>query len=219
MSEQEFTACVIGVSAIAGGGKTTLTRHLLAWFGDALLVAFDDYDMAGMITVDWAFEQWRQTGVDFNAWKMPQLASDLARLKSGESIQSPLDGAEIAPKPVIIFEAPLGREHAATADLIDFLVWIATPLEVGLARFLLGLQEHSKWDAAKPWGLPEIQGELRQYLASTRMIYHDQTQRVGNHCDLRVDGLLPPEEVAQHVIQHLPEHIQELQKKRATYSV
>jgi uridine kinase len=52
-------------------------------------------------------------------------------------VTSPVNGVTVAPAKYIIFEGPLGRVHQKTGQSIDYLVFIDTPLEVGLARMVL----------------------------------------------------------------------------------
>jgi uridine kinase len=72
---------VIGISGPSGGGKTTVTAHLVARL-PAVLISFDDYDH---LTIHPAsYQQWLAAGADYNAWQTPQLTADLQRLKTGQ---------------------------------------------------------------------------------------------------------------------------------------
>ena len=87
---------------------------------------------------------------------------------------------------------PLGREHAETAPLIDFLIWIDLPLDVALARKLHeltsralrspALDEHGR---ALGW----LNGYLDSYLAVVREVLVVQHNRVRPRADLIIDGL------------------------------
>ena len=138
---------IIAVSAVSGGGKTTLvksTADLLR--GTALF--FDDYASVSEYPPDG--KKWIEDGADVNEWKTPQFAQDLATLRRGDSIVSPIDGASILPSEFIVIEEPMGRERAEMAPLVDFMAVIDTPLEIALARrFLRDLGHISLEDIEK----------------------------------------------------------------------
>ena len=86
---------LIGISGVAGGGKTTLTKALASHFDNAVAIHFDDYANSETYPADLA--QWFATGADFNAFRAPQLAKDLAAIKAGSAFESVVDGTMITP--------------------------------------------------------------------------------------------------------------------------
>lgn len=46
----------------------------------------------------------------------------------------PATGNRIVPGDHVILEMPLGREYAETAQAIDIVIWIDTPLDVALRK-------------------------------------------------------------------------------------
>ena len=125
---------VIAVSSVSGGGKTTLVKSA-AFLLRGTTLDFDDYASISQYPPD--LKKWVEDGADVNEWKTPQFAQDLAALRRGESIVSPLDGASILPSEFIVIEEPMGRERVEMASLIDFVAVIDTPLDIALARRLL----------------------------------------------------------------------------------
>jgi len=125
---------IIAVSSVSGGGKTTLVKRT-ADFLKATALFFDDYAAVSKYPSD--IKKWVEDGADVNEWKTPQFAQDLAALRNGNSILSPIDGVNILPSEFIVIEEPMGRERAEMASLIDFVVVIDTPLEIALTRRLL----------------------------------------------------------------------------------
>ena len=125
---------VIAVSSVAGGGKTTLVKSA-ANFLKGTTRFFDDYASMSQYPPD--IKEWVEDGADVNEWKTPLFAQDLAALRRGESIVSPLDGASILPSEFIVIEEPMGGERAEMASLIDFVAVIDIPLEIALAGRLL----------------------------------------------------------------------------------
>jgi uridine kinase len=80
---------VFALSSYTAGGKTTLARYLASMLNAASLF-WDEYDEAGFMTHPKDFKSWLAEGADNNAWKVPRLAEDLAKLKRGETIIYPL---------------------------------------------------------------------------------------------------------------------------------
>ena len=196
MSSKPF---VIGISAIAGGGKSTLVKRLVQQLDSAISIQFDHYADDKTYPADTT--AWLESGADYNAFNTPKLAADLQSLCRGESIISPKDGTIVTSAPIIIFEAPLGYAHEATGQFIDFLVFVDTPLEVGLARMVLRWFAN-KDDLAKQAKI--VENYMHGYLAMFRHVYLTMATRVKPTSDLVLDGLLSPDELAQKVISALP---------------
>jgi uridine kinase len=154
----------IGVSAAAGGGKSTLVRALGERIDGAVKVFFDDHP----VTMPANPLQWLAEGADFNAWKSDSLEAELTSLRER--------GVPI------VFEAPLGRAHSATGRFIDFLVFIDTPLEVALARWV-------RRRLGEDTSIDEITVLLDIYETVLRPVYLEQRRQVMPGADLVVDGL------------------------------
>ena len=173
-------AWTIGVSGPAGGGKATLVKALVASFESAVAVYFDDYPVdLPPVPLDWL-----EDGADFNEWGCQGLVDELTTLRS--------QGA------AVVVEAPLGQAHRATGDLIDFLVFIDTPLEVALARWV-----RRRLSEGMPSG--ELAAHLDLYETVLRPVYLEQRRQVVPDADLVVDGLDDPAE-------WVPEDVSALQK-------
>ena len=116
---------IIAISSVSGGGKTTLVKRTADILrGTALF--FDDYAAVSEYPPD--IKKWVEDGADVNDWQTPQFAKDLAALRRGDSIVSPIDGASILSSEFIVIEEPMGRERAEMVSLIDFVAVIDTPL-------------------------------------------------------------------------------------------
>ena len=159
----------IGVSAAAGGGKSTLVRALGERIDGAAMVFFDDHP----VTMPADPSQWFADGADFNEWKSDSLEAELSSLKDRNV--------------PIVFEAPLGRAHAATGRFIDYLVFIDTPLEVALARWVRRFMRQA--DASD-----EFTMLLDMYETVLRPVYLEQRRQVVPHADLVLDGTSDPDD-------------------------
>ena len=191
---------VIGLSSYGGGGKTTLTRYLAATL-KATVLFWDDYDEAGLMIHPKDWRSWLTEGADNNAWKVPQLAKDLAQLKQGQSIVSPLHGSSIVPTNYIVFDAPLGYAQQETGKYIDTLVFIDTPLDVAMARRIL--RDYFSDAAVLEKRAANLKAEMESYLEFSRDAYLNMDKTIKPYADLILDGLLPVAVLAEKVIGHI----------------
>jgi uridine kinase len=169
----------IGVSAAAGGGKSTLVRALGERIDGAVMVFFDDHP----VTMPANPLQWLAEGADFNEWKSDSLDAELTSLRERRI--------------PVVFEAPLGRAHTATGRFIDLLVFIDTPLEVALARWVRRrMGENSSAE--------EIPVLLDIYETVLRPVYLEQRRQVMPGADLVVDGLQEVEVWVDQVMRVAP---------------
>ncbi|MFQ6026482.1 MAG: hypothetical protein ACE5Q6_03085 [Dehalococcoidia bacterium] len=188
---------VIGISSPSGGGKTTLTRRVAELLPEAIAIFFDDYDF-DTIHPD-SFRKWLEQGADYNAWKTPKLAKDLQRLRSRQSIVSPVDGLAIIPSKFVVFDAPLGYAHSETAELIDFMVFIDTPLDVAMARRLLRDFPSTSKDGLSS-RIDCLRAQLNAYVDYGRLAYLEMDQQIKSGCDLIIDGTRPVDEIAHEIV-------------------
>jgi uridine kinase len=115
-------------------------------------------------------------------------------------ISSPLTGAPISPARYVVFDAPLGRAHEATGALIDFMVYLDTPLDVAMARRLLRtFDERVRF--AVDHDLGPIRAELTSYLAYGRDAYLEMDRQIKPRCDLILDGLATIDWLAQQILE------------------
>ena len=181
------TVRVIGVSAVGGGGKTTVTRHLAEVLGDAVALHFDDYDDSNVHPED--LQRWFVDGADYDAYETPVFTRQLQTLKAGRSICHPVGGATVGPASYVVADAPLGRAHSDSGRLIDLMVFIDTPLDVAMARRVLrDLDREIAWTADE--ALQHVRDELVGYEAQARPIYENFQERMRAGSDLIVDGTL-----------------------------
>ena len=175
-------AIVIGISAVAGGGKTRVASELARSVDDASAVYFDDFDDTTQHPPD--LRKWLTEGGDYNAWRAPVLAEHLRKLKTGETV-----GPDGSPHHHIVFDAPLGRAHAATGKFIDHMVFLDTPLDIALARRLL----RDGWTN-------DTEAHLRGYLDWTKELFTRQIDQVAATADLVLDGTLPANVLVERII-------------------
>ena len=175
-------AIVIGISAVSGGGKTRVASDLARSVVNASAVYFDDFDDTTEHPPD--LRKWLADGGDYNAWQAPVLAEHLGKLKTGKTV-----GPDGSPLRHIVFDAPLGRAHAATGNFIDHMVFLDTPLDIALARRLL----RDGWT-------DDTKGHLRRYLDWTKELFTHHIEQVAATADLVLDGTLPADVLVERII-------------------
>jgi uridine kinase len=199
------TGLVVAISSISGGGKSTVVRELVNQLDDAVAIYFDDYETPE--TYPKSPAAIIGDGADFNEVKSPLLAQHLCSLKNGEPITSPKSGKVVQPAKIIVFEGPLGRAQQETGQYIDFLVFIDTPLEVGLARRFsrslanADIESMSKDELQKQ--LKNVQWLADNYLLWMRDAYLAQLQQVRPDSDIILDWQQSPEALASAIIDAL----------------
>ena len=135
---------VVAILGASGSGKS----HLVASLAPAILGAtvavlrVDDYyrDLAHL-----SFEDRETINFDHpDAIEFGRLVDDLATLKSGEEVQTPVYdftqhtrsglSQSVSPADVILLEGVLAMSDPATRKLVDYRIFVDTPLELCLAR-------------------------------------------------------------------------------------
>ncbi|MBF0207884.1 MAG: AAA family ATPase [Oligoflexia bacterium] len=164
---------VIAIMGISGAGKTALAKSLSKAL-NVTAIFWDDFDPISSGPDD--LVMWYKQSRNFNDWKYDELARVLKMLKDGQDVSCPLTGKGLVPTKYIIFDAPLGRRHTATAIYIDQLVLIDTPLDIALARRLLREKNSDLMHGS-------IYDELNYYLEHSRPLFiiDDECRK---QCDL-----------------------------------
>ena len=155
---------VIGIAGPAGSGKSTVVKALHAAIPDSSTLFFDSYP----IQMPKDLQGWLIDGANFNEWKAPALVAALDDL--------------VKVSDVVIFEAPLGRAHAATCAFINYLVFLDVPLEIALARF--AGRELEKGSS----GVSMLSNYLGLYEVVLRDVYAAQRDQVMPEADVILDG-------------------------------
>jgi uridine kinase len=200
---------VIAISAASGGGKTALVKRT-AELLDGTTLFFDDY-APRLDPYPEDLINWIENGADLNQWKAPHFAKAVAALKRGESVAHPDGHQTIVPRGFIVIEDPIGRGHDEMSELIDFMVFIDTPLEIALARRLLSnldyLRDGLFTDLEKRTAGESIEtiiSALRRYLTDyldvSRPVYVAVAEQVKANCDLILNGCLEVDELARQLV-------------------
>ncbi|MDX8046255.1 hypothetical protein SH601_09650 [Gracilibacillus sp. S3-1-1] len=157
---------VIAISAVSGGGKTTITSQLHAKLQKAKALYFDDYDFEGPDDII----KWIDSGGNPDEWKLLPLIRDLDILRN-----EPLD--------YILLDYPFAYKHSKISEFIDFTVFIDVPLDIAIVRRITRDFKNSS--------VKEILADMNNYVLRGRRGYLNMLQTIKPNSDIVVDGTLP----------------------------
>ena len=189
---------VIAVAGHSGAGKSTLITQLVSRLGNANALSLDSYRSTSIYPEP---EKWIEDGADPNEFKLPRFDEDVRSLKNGTPIPDPESGREISPAPYLILEEHFGRGRDALCDLIDFVVYLDTPLEVAYIRKLARKTDFLPWEDHPSLFIKNLRSNLEWYQRIGRRFYHAVSDHVRDNCDLIVDGLLPSATIADQILE------------------
>jgi uridine kinase len=183
---------VVSIASPPGGGKTTLSRLTSAKLHDAPILHYDDYEaMTRRSPAE--IERWLDEGARLDEIPVPGYLEKLTSLKAAGTAYVVVDG-------------PLGRAHPPTAAMIDFLVFLDTPLDVALAR-VLRQQAELAVRSTEPGGPLKFAVWLKSYLDNyahfMRRSYLMQRAIVLPQADLVLDGTLAPDHLLDLMLRAL----------------
>ncbi|NRF93932.1 hypothetical protein HQN89_23680 [Paenibacillus frigoriresistens] len=126
---------VLAVSAVSGGGKTTLVKQLNATLVKSKALYFDEYDFDDSPK---DICEWVESGADHSQWNLTPLINHLKSLIFAEN-QS---------LKYIILDYPFAYRHKAMSELLNFTIFIDTPLDVALCRRIQRDYKNTKTERA-----------------------------------------------------------------------
>ncbi|NOU85907.1 hypothetical protein GC102_08985 [Paenibacillus sp. LMG 31460] len=173
---------VLAVSAVSGGGKTTLVKQLNATLVKSKALYFDEYDFDDSPK---DICEWVESGADHNQWNLTPLINDLKSLIFDEN-QS---------HKYIILDYPFAYRHKTMSELLNFTIFIDTPLDVALCRRIQRDYKNTKTEI--------IQNDITNYLDRGRNAYLNMLSTVKPNSDYIVDGLLPIETIIELIVQEI----------------
>lgn len=170
--------CVIAISAVSGGGKTTVAKGLAEQLRNSRAIYFDDFDLRGPEDIP----KWIEEGGDPHAWDLTPLVDAF----SASCAESP---------DFVVLDYPFLYGHRQMSEYINLAVFIDTPLDIAMARRIIRDFE----------GCPieDAIAEMQHYLSRARPAYVDMLNTVKPQSDLVVDGTLPLPEVVRIICERI----------------
>ncbi|PKR76850.1 hypothetical protein CEY16_13630 [Halalkalibacillus sediminis] len=179
MPQQPF---VISIASVSGGGKTTITEYLQEKLSSSCALYFDDYSFEGEpenILV------WVNSGADYNQWDLSPLVEDVEKFKGGGRFE------------YIILDYPFAYMNNQMRELIDFAIYIDTPLDIAMARRINRDFHSSNSD--------DIISDLSFYLEKGREAYLEM-EKIKSSSDYIIDGSLSTFAISEEVLEEINAH-------------
>lgn len=175
---------VLGIAGGTGSGKTTITRKIAERFGGEVTVLYhDNYYKAHH---DLSYEERARLNFDHpDAFDTQMMVEDLAALRRGETITSPLydytihDRSEntltIRPTRIIIVEGILIFASAELRDLMDIRIYVDADADVRiLRRIVRDVKERGR----------TLDSVISQYLATVKPMHEAFVEPSKRYADI-----------------------------------
>ncbi|MFD2115189.1 hypothetical protein ACFSTH_05640 [Paenibacillus yanchengensis] len=169
---------VVSISAVSGGGKTTIVTELKKILVNSNALYFDNYNFDGPDDIC----EWVEKGANVHDWILTPIVNDLNSLLAAE--QQSAD--------YILLDYPFSYLHNEMSSLIDFTIFIDTPLDVAMARRLLRDYTNRPID--------HVRADACNYIARSRVAYMEMLQTVKPNSDAIIDGCLPVTEIVNKLL-------------------
>jgi len=189
---------VLAIAGHSGAGKSTVIAHLCARLGHANALSLDNYEASSHYP---PASQWIQGGADPNEFLSPQYDADVRALKNGRFIIHPESIQALNPGRFLLLEEPFGRGRTTLRDLIDFAVYVDTPLEISYIRKISRKNTFLPWEDDPHVFIAHLRENMEWYLRVGRTFYLVVAERVREDCDLIVDGTLSTEQIADKIME------------------
>ena len=165
---------VITIAGVSGGGKTTITKYLNERLHNSKTLYFDDYDFDGPADII----EWVDNGADYDEWNLAPLIKDLKAL-----LAEPLD--------YIVLDFPFAYKHFKISDLIDYAIYIDTPLDIAMARRIIR--------DFKNTSVESILTDMENYISGGRRGYLEMLKSVKPNSDSILDGSLSVSNITDNI--------------------
>jgi uridine kinase len=169
---------VIAISAVSGGGKTTVTKHLAEQLHNSRAIYFDELELCGPEDIP----KWVEEGGDPHAWDLTPL------------VEVPTEFYAESPD-FIVLDYPFLYGHSQMTKFINLAVFVDTPLDIAMARRVIRDFEDRPTE--------EVIREMQHYLSRARLAYVDMFNTVKPQSDLVVDGTLSVQEIVGIILERL----------------
>lgn len=166
---------IISISAISGGGKTSVTKALVNKLNRAIAFYFDDYEY---LKQPENIGEWIDNGSNPNAWNLSLIQNDIDKAIQSEKYD------------YVVIDYPFGKNVGyELSKVINVSILIDTPLDIALARRIVRDSD----DKTKE----DILNELISYPSIRRyFVYNNDLKK---YCDFTVNGGLSISEIVEEI--------------------
>jgi uridine kinase len=177
---------VVAIASVSGGGKTAITRELQhrMQHADALYFDDEDYDVtSGIVDIC----QWVEDGADYDLWNLQTFAQRIQVLLS--DTERSVD--------FVFLDYPFAFKQKQIGILIDYAIFIDTPLDIAMARRVL--RDFSQTITRN------ICEDMKGYLSRGRNAFLHMVDTIKPDSDFVVDGSLPVTAIVDLICMKLDE--------------
>lgn len=171
---------IIAVSAVSGGGKTTVIEALNKGLTSSKALYFDDYDVEECPD---DFFEWIQRGANYNEWNTDILVKDINYLLTEANLD------------YVLLDYPFAYKNDKVASYIDYTIFIDTPLDIAMARRILRDNLDESVDL--------IKNDLTYYLSKGRVAYLEMIKTIKPNSDFIIDGTLKLDHIVAEIIKKI----------------
>lgn len=171
---------IIAISAVTGGGKTTIVNALTQKFKKAQSLHFDEYSFEGEVD---DFYKWVVEGANYNIWNLKPLEDDILNMKESGDCD------------YLFLDYPFAYCNDLIKKYIDMAIFINTPLDVAMARRILRDMKKASGD--------EIRAEMNFYLKYARVAYLQMQKDILPSSDFVIDGTLEIDGITERIIEYI----------------
>ncbi|MGG7141988.1 hypothetical protein ACQPVP_00775 [Clostridium nigeriense] len=171
---------VIAISAVSGGGKTTVIQSLNNQLTSSKALYFDDYDFEECPD---DFFEWVQSSCDYNLWNTDILVKDINYLLNQSNLE------------YILLDYPFAYKNDKVAPYIDYTIFIDTPLDIAMARRILRDKINESVDL--------LENDLINYLSKGRVAYLEMIKTIKPNSDFIIDGTLELDDIVTEIIKKI----------------
>lgn len=171
---------VIAISAVSGGGKTTVIQSLNNQLTSSKALYFDDYDFEECPD---DFFEWVQSSCDYNLWNTDILVKDINYLLNQSNLE------------YILLDYPFAYKNDKVTPYIDYTIFIDTPLDIAMARRILRDKINESVDL--------LENDLIYYLSKGRVAYLEMIKTIKPNSDFIIDGTLELDDIVTEIIKKI----------------
>ncbi|MBQ2062159.1 MAG: uridine kinase [Oscillospiraceae bacterium] len=199
----------IGIAGGTGSGKTTLTKHLAAHFGDDVSVVHHDNYYKRQ---DRPFEERCKQNYDHpDAFDTELMIEDLKKLKAGQTIHCPVydytihnrtdKTVEVKPTKVVIVEGILIFQNKQLRDLLDIKIFVETDADERiLRRAQRDVEERGR----------SLESVIHQYLTTVKPMHEQFVEPTRKFADIIVlqggHNLVALDLIMQRIANHVAQN-------------